>query len=88
LHAQGYFKDLKQVENLRRTPELEVLRQRNDFQELLRDMEQKLKAGKNRRNRTQLVKTCRLYELRPLCALLVGQWASHSPKGARSSSPE
>jgi len=88
LHAQGYFKDLKQIENLRRTPELEVLRQRNDFQELLRDMEQKLKAGKNRRNRTQLVKTCRLYELRPLCALLVGQWASHSPKGARSSSPE
>jgi tetratricopeptide (TPR) repeat protein len=46
LHAKNYFKDLKDVEHLRSASELEVLRPRDDFQELLRDMEQKLKRGK------------------------------------------
>jgi tetratricopeptide (TPR) repeat protein len=45
LHAEGHFKDLKQVELLRTTPDLDVLRQRSDFQDLLRDVEQKVKAG-------------------------------------------
>jgi len=45
LHGQGYFKELKEVEHLREVPELEGLRQRDDFQELLRKMQQNLKAG-------------------------------------------
>jgi tetratricopeptide (TPR) repeat protein len=44
LHAQGYFKDGKEVEHLNTTPELEVLRPRKDFQELLQEVGQKRKA--------------------------------------------
>jgi serine/threonine-protein kinase len=45
LLVQGYFKELKEVEDLRRAPELEVLRPRDDFQKLLQEMEQKRKTG-------------------------------------------
>jgi tetratricopeptide (TPR) repeat protein len=44
LHGQGHFKDLKEVEHLRQATELEGLRQRDDFQKLLGEMQQSLKA--------------------------------------------
>jgi hypothetical protein len=50
LHARNYFKDLKAVEHLRTTPELEVLRARDDFRELLRGMEQQLKVRNDQEN--------------------------------------
>jgi tetratricopeptide (TPR) repeat protein len=45
LHEKGYFKDPKDVEHLRESSELEVLLQRDDFRQLLREMEQTLKPG-------------------------------------------
>jgi hypothetical protein len=43
---RSYFKQQQQVEALRTTPELEMLRSRSDFQERLREMDLKLKASR------------------------------------------
>jgi tetratricopeptide (TPR) repeat protein len=48
LRAQGHFKDREQVEHLKSTPELEVLRGRQDFQKLLRDLGQPMEGARNR----------------------------------------
>jgi tetratricopeptide (TPR) repeat protein len=45
LYTEAYFKDLKEIDRLRVTPELEAIRTRRDFQDLLQEMEQKQKAG-------------------------------------------